>query len=815
MEVSPVVVFVCILTLPVPFHVALFISMRSLSASLALLVQLVSPLCAQVNDTVYVDNGNPAGVYSSMPAGSEESVILQPSGPAKIVAVRIYLAGQTARRDTIWVVGDPSEGAIPPTAWTWGYNWLIRPFVVNYSGSPGWVTLNTSAMDLRSDGFDRIVVQHRIQASGGSGGPWFVIDSDSARTPYSSFLMNPGMNNSLGFPGVYYLTQGDFMVRLVVQYDRRAAGGGSEEPPAPSLVDATDQVGLVDGTGNVLKGSRASVADWNRDGWDDIALGSKFYQNRGDGAFQDVTGSIGIVASASVWGDFDNDGYIDCYAVNGGASDRLYRNNRDGSFSDVTAGSGITNPYPTITPIWIDYDHDGNLDLFISNGRTESGGQETYYPDQLWRSNGDGSFSNVTASSGIAEGEPTPLDCWGAAACDYNRDGWTDLFVATYRLAPDLFYVNRKGGRYEEVGATTGLRGMPTADPGAFGHGIGCEWADFNNDGRPDVAIGNLGHPDWRGQFSNPSLIYRNNIDGSFSEVHHEMGVKFFEMNSGVLWLDLDLDGVLDLWHCQYAYQAAGGGEPRRLSRMYLGGGEPEGWRMHDRTWELGSIIHGAWTAVRADFDNDGDLDIVAASPTDAIRYFRNDVVRRGRWLKIRLRGDDDHTIPYGGVGTNVDVYAGGRLFHCGLDGGGGGATASQNSNELHFGLGNVSSIDSVVINYPNSALQVRKDLQPDNAYVIDYAETGVSSTPAGGTENAWSMRAAWERGGFVIEFSDLLPQDMEIEVFAMDGRCVARGTGRGGARIRIEGHDVTSGVYIVNGRQGGRIWSERVVVAR
>lgn len=117
------------------------------------------------------------------------------------------------------------------------------------------------------------------------------------------------------------------------------------------------------------------------------------------------------------------------------------------------------------------------------------------------------------------------------------------------------------------------------------------------------------------------------------------------------------------------------------------------------------------------------------------------------------------------------------------------------------------------MINYPNGALQVRKDLQPDNAYVIDYAETGMSSTPSGRAENAWSTRAVWEGGGFVIEFSDLLPQDMGIEVFVMDGRCVARGTGRGGVSVRIEGHDVTSGVSIVNGRHGGRSWNEWVVV--
>lgn len=772
-------------------------------------------LTAQIYDTVYVDNGRPAGVYSNLPASSEESVILRPDGPCRVVAVRVYLAGQTARKDTIWIVGDPSEGSIPPTSWTWGYNWLVQPFVVNYNGSPGWVTLNTSALNLRSDGYDRIVVQHRIQASGASGGPWFVIDNDSIGSPVSSFLMNPTINNSLNFPGVYYLTQGDFMVRLVVEYDHRAAGGGSEDPPASTLVDATVAVGLTDGAGGLLKGARASVADWNNDGWDDVALGGRFFQNNGDGTFSNVSSTIGITAGASVWGDFDNDGWIDCYAVNGGAGDKLYRNNRDGTFGDATAGSLLANPYPTITPIWLDYDHDGWLDLFISNGRTESGGVETYYPDRLWKNNGDGSFSNVTDASGIAAGEPTPLDCWGAAACDFNKDGWPDLFVATYRLAPDLFYVNRHGGRFEEIGSPTGLRGLPTADPGAFGHGIGCEWSDYDNDGWPDLAVGNLGHPDWRGQFSNPSLVYHNNGDGSFIERHHDLGIKFFEMNAGVVWLDLDLDGNLDLWHCQYAYQAVGsGGEPRRLSRMYLNGGRSVNWRMQDATWELGSLIHGAWTAVRGDFDNDGDVDIIAASPTDAIRYFRNDVSRRGRWLKIRLVGDDDHTMPYGGYGSNVTVHAGGRIFYRDLQGGGGGATASQNSNELHFGLGDITSIDSVVIHYPNGAYQTRTDLQPDNAYTIEYAVTGAASAPDGSPFLANDhITATYDGRSITIEYGRPMNHGGEVRIATLLGKVVANGRAEPGPRAVVDAPGIPSGVYVVQILEAGSMRSTSIVV--
>ncbi|MBI5648785.1 MAG: CRTAC1 family protein [Ignavibacteriae bacterium] len=686
-------------------------------------VLICAAMCqAQTPVTVKIDNGVYGGYHvggGNVPLTAwEESAILKPAGPCEVTKLSIYFAGAVAARDTIYVVGDPSEGAIPPTSFVWSYNTLIDPIIFDYNGTPGWFDIPVPAGALRSDGYDRIVIQHRIK----SAGPFFGIDNNGVSSPLAAFLYDPISNNTLGFPGVYYRGAGDFMIRLEVVYSY-PAGGGSAQPPAATMVDVTKSAGIVDASNAIFKAGRVSVVDWDNDGFDDVAVGSNFYHNKKDGTFERV--ALGIEAGASVWADIDNDGDQDCYAVNGGDNDKVYRND-GGTFTDITAATKLTNPRPTVTPMWLDYNNDGRLDLFIANGRREASGQETYFPDQIWKNAGDGSFTNETQASGIGAAEPAPYyDCWAASACDYDDDGRTDIFVATYRLAPDLLHHNNGNGTFTNTAEATGLRGNPTASPQYFGHGAGCEWGDIDNSGYEDLIVGNLGHPDWRGQVSNPSLIFMNGGPSItlFEERQHEYGLKFFEMNFGVVLADWDLDGLLDVFHCQYAYNAAGAsGEPYRRSRFYINDLEGSG-RLLDRTWHTGANIHGAWTAARLDFDNDGDMDLIAASPTDAVRLFRNDLQKKGRYIGIRLTGDASQSVARDAFGTKVTVYAGGRALQRTTHSGGTGTTASQNSNEHHFGLG-WADIDSVVIRYTNGTSRRFTTLLPNHVYRIAYDGT-------------------------------------------------------------------------------------------
>ncbi|MDH7515540.1 MAG: FG-GAP-like repeat-containing protein [Bacteroidota bacterium] len=795
--------------------------MRPLFRFLCLPVLLMLAANAQTV-TIRVDNGRFGGHHvgsGGTPLNLwEETAILRPAGPCTVTTILIYYDGTAAGKDTIYLVGDPSEGALPPTEFVWAYNLRMPPIVFDYPGTRGWYQFDVSSAGLRCDGYDRIVIQHRLKPTG----PFFGIDDDGVSSPLSSFLFDPFTNNSLGFPGVYYRAVGDFMIRAEVLYDF-PSGATSAPPPPPTLVDVTARVGITDENGNLLRGARVSVVDWDGDGFDDIAVGSRFFRNRGDGTFETVP--LGIQASSSVWGDYDNDGDMDCYAVNGGDNDKLYRNDGGGVFTDVTAQSGLSNPRPTVTPMWLDVDNDGRLDLFIANGRRESGGTETYYPDQLWRNNGDGTFANITASSGIAAGEPAPYyDCWAASACDFNNDDRVDIFVATYRLAPDLLYRNNGNGTFTEVGAATGVRGVPTASPQYFGHGAGTEWGDLDNDGDEDLVVGNLGHPDWRGQVSNPSLIFRNEGGSRFTEVHQHMGLKFFEMNFGVLLMDVDLDGYLDIWHCQYSYYPVGqNNESYRMSRMYINGGPPD-FRLNDRTWHLGPRIHGAWTAARFDLENDGDMDFIVASPTDSIRVFRNEIPRRGRFLEIRLSGSPADHVNMNAYGSRVTVYAGGAQFTRWIHSGGTGTTATQNSDLYHFGLGPVDAIDSVVVRYPNGFQRTFTTLLPDRIYRIAYdgtIMTGIERSAAPtADESGWrieGMRHAGRSLAFSLCGKGSI-RDVRVEVYDVLGNRLASvlmpSLMPGGHEIPLPAA-LPSGVYFVNVGSREAVLSSRFIVAR
>jgi hypothetical protein len=704
------------------------------------------------------DNDNPRTSYFER-TNWEESVFLIPNGPCNVKQVMIYFAGTFPNKDTIYFVGDPAEGSIPPTFWVLGYNQRIAPIIVNYDGKPGWRTFDISG--LRSDGFDRICIQHKLK----SGGPYFATDNNGASSPYKSFLLNPTQNNSLGFPGVYQIPEGDFMVRIVVEYDYPEDGKSASAPP-PVFTNITVPSGIVNHASQVFASADASVADWNGDGWDDVAIGSFFFENQKNGKFLDKAVQMKVQGGNTSWADYNNDGKIDFYLQLNGAfdanklmvnsADLIYMNNGDGTFSPLTTKStfklpypspsidfnltpkgpqdSIPNPYSNVTPLWMDYNIDGWPDLYLANNRTgfnnsQGAYSEIYYPDQIWKSNKDGTFSNTRAEAGIGEAEPLGesgyYDCYGANASDYNQDGKADIFVANYRLVRDLLFQNLNDGTFYNVGTETGVEGVPTSQAGYFGHGMGAEWGDFNNDTYPDLCVGNLGHPDWRGQFSNPSLIYLNEgpPNYKFREVHESMGLKFFEMNSGVCWADLDLDGYLDLVHGQISYEAKGSGVDR-LARLYMNQGPENNYKLKDMTWQYGAIIHGAWAPVRIDFDNDGDIDLLMASSTENVKLFRNDLPRNGNWVSLRLIGKPEERVPMDAYGTRVIVYAGDKKFYRELMGSIGGTRCSQSSNELHFGMGNVTTIDKIDIIYPNDIKHTITNINVNRKYSIPYRGT-------------------------------------------------------------------------------------------
>jgi hypothetical protein len=668
---------------------------------------IASVVATATPDTVRVDNG----VYGSTnPAreGWEESIIISPNTPCRIIGLMVYYGAGTGQ-DEIRITGDASEGTIPPTQYCFSYNTLgVASVTVD---QPGWKTVMFNEQDIRIDGHERIVVQHVMSASGPRWG-----QDNNAQSPTTSYQYDPVSPNPNFFniPGIYYLAKGDYMVRLII-----------DDKPAyrkpPTWVDVTAEAGLPSGT-SALKTDQLSVVDWDNDGYDDFCVAGQFFRNKGNGTFEKITAPFNAGAPTA-WADVDNDGDMDCFVAGGFTSERLWRNDGSGKFTDVTAPSGLSNNAPLVTALWLDIEHDGDLDLYLANGRSEANGNEVYFQDKLWRNDGNWKFTDVTTPSGIAKAEPAPhFDTWGASLADFNNDGFTDIFVATYRLAPDRLYRNNGDGTFTDVSKETGTQGIPTTQTQYFGHGMGSEWSDVNNDGNADLIVGNLGHPDSRAQYSNPTLMLLNGGQSNKwlftndyawkNDVLTWHGIAFKEMNAGVCVADFNHDGLTDVWHGQISYEAFGSGA-NRPAHFYLNKPlDASGKRrFEDNTWKTGMFIHGAWTACRVDFDRDGDMDLLCASGTERIKLFRNDLAKTGSSITIRLNdvraGKNTHA-----YGTRLRVYSGNTIQTRWMPGTVSGGRMSQMTHDLHVGLPS-SSIDSIVVFWPGGHVTRHTDCLP------------------------------------------------------------------------------------------------------
>lgn len=751
--------------------------------------------------TVKYDNGKPKGViYTTGREGWEESILLVPAGPCKVNKVMIYYSGNVPSKDTLYFCGFPTAGNLYPTEYIWSYNSLIDPVIVDYDGLEGWKEFDISQLGLKSDGIDKIVVQHKLK----SNGPYFTFDSDGRQGPLSwytdPFTPNSNFYNIQGT--LHYFPQGDYLIQLDVTY-LYPEGDGSLPAPQPKFVVKP-----------IYESGEVSIADINNDGWDDFVCGGNVFINtyQTNGSYFATQTGIGAAAGTN-WADFDNDGDLDCYAFANGQfdwdkrmvqnNDKIYINNGNGTFSPLKTSEVFRQPYPnpsndfnlpakfentnyfnpynTCTPFWLDYNNDGLPDLYIANKRIEiSGKPEIYCPDEIWKNNGDGTFSNTRTEANLSSGEPliygSPqngtidgyYDCYGAAACDYNNDNLPDIYVATYRLAPDNLFKNLGNGSFVDVGKETGVRGVPTYADNYFGHGMGSSFGDFNNDGLIDLCVGNLAHTDSRGLFSNPSLIFKNlgpNGNFKFEEVHKQMGLKFHEGNAGACWADFDNDGNLDLWHGKYS-----GG----YGTFYLNQGPPD-YKLKDITWDINCFIDSPWEGVRFDFDNDGDLDMIIKN-----NLVRNDLPHKGNWVSLRLVGLPLENVSINCFNTKVYVYASGKMFYHEIMGTAAGTHSNQNSMALHFGLGNANIIDSIIIIYPNKHTNKITNVVPNAFYKIEYMQEPkqlLLATPALQSPQNFSfnlpeiIKFEWNKCSFADQYQIQISENIDFSSKIYDNK--------------------------------------------
>jgi hypothetical protein len=455
------------------------------------------------------------------------------------------------------------------------------------------------------------------------------------------------------------------------------------------FTDVTQDAGFPDD----LARTRVAWGDYDDDGWEDLLLdGRMLWRNKGDGTFMDVTSAAGIggvPGVGGVWADYDNDGDLDFYTIVRSFTkrDALWQNDGDGTFTDVTMMSGEVYDYlPSEGAAWGDWDNDGYVDLYVANYETASVRSDDELgigtPDSFYWNRGDGTFWNV---SSLVEPNDEPLCGRGVVWADYDDDGDLDIYVSNYRLDPNLLWRNDQGAGLGNFAMPAGVEGTSIGDlPGnpRYGHTIGSDFGDYDNDGDMDLYASNLAHPRFL-LFSDVSMLLNNQGDGTFNDQFKRSGIAYCETSSDPSWVDYDNDGDLDLFFTA-VYEGVG-------SRMFR---NTDRNRFEDATEESRTSVEDGWGTGWCDYDHDGDMDLAVGSGS-GFRLLQNGG-NDNHWLLLKLEGTHVNSKA---IGTRVRVTAGDLTMVREVKGGRG--TTSQDMLTCHFGLGSYEGYAMVDIRWP------------------------------------------------------------------------------------------------------------------
>ncbi|MEW6127885.1 MAG: CRTAC1 family protein [Acidobacteriota bacterium] len=543
-----------------------------------------------------------------------------------------------------------------------------------------------------------------------------------------------------------------------------------------NFTDIAKAAGLIEPTiyGGVEKkryiietnGCGVAFFDFDNDGWLDVFMlngsrlesfpkgnepTSKLYRNNRNGSFTDVTAKAGLArtgfASAICVGDFDNDGFDDLFTTYWGQN-VLYRNNRNGSFTDVTekAGVAIRGTRWGSGCTFIDYDRDGDVDLFVANylifdlaTAPEPGkGANCFWKgvpincgpkglptdtNLLYRNNGNGTFTDVSESSNI--NKVVNRYAMTAVVTDFNNDGWSDIYVACDSTA-SILYRNNKDGTFTDVALETG---SAFNEDGQAQAGMGVGLGDYNNDGLPDI---------FKTHFADDlPVLYKNSGRGFFEDASRLAG---FDHTPYVQWgtglIDFDNDGWSDILTVtgnvypeiekvfkEYPHQT-----PRLIYRN-LGNG-----RFQDVTKLSGTAInepHSSRGCAFADFDNDGDVDVLIMNMNAAPTLLRNEYNTVGKpgvnnWLTIKLIGTRSNR---SAIGSQVRLKTGGRVQLQEVTSQA--SYYSTNDLRVHYGLGANTKADEVEIRWTNGQTEIFKNLNANQIVKIKEGDSLLKSKKA------------------------------------------------------------------------------------
>jgi enediyne biosynthesis protein E4 len=455
---------------------------------------------------------------------------------------------------------------------------------------------------------------------------------------------------------------------------------------------------------------KAGPKDWNR-----------LYHQKKDGTFEDVTEKAGLegvgYGMGVAVGDYDNDGFEDLYVTAYGGN-KLYHNNGDGTFTDLTQKAGIGGSGWSTSAAWVDLDGDGFLDLIVLRylqwdfddiwcGERREGYRAYCHPDSfraiaplVYHNDGKGHFTEIAEKVGLAQ----PAKGLGIAFADYDRDGHLDLFFANDSM-PEFLYHNKGDGRFEEVALSSGVA---LDGEGHSYAGMGVDFADYNNDGLPDLFVTDLA--------SQMYAVYRNNGDGTFAYDSYPSGIGRISLKHsgwGMRFLDYDNDGWKDLLitqghdldTIQLTFPDLRYKEPMLLVRNTSKG-------FVDVSAQAGGIFQKAWVGrglAIGDIDNDGRVDAVVTSNDGTLYVLRNASQTQNHWLTLELIG---HQSNRDAIGAEVKlVTAKGSQWATVTPAG---SYLSSSDKRIHFGLGSETAAERIEIHWPSGIRQTLKDIRSD-----------------------------------------------------------------------------------------------------
>jgi hypothetical protein len=500
-------------------------------------------------------------------------------------------------------------------------------------------------------------------------------------------------------------------------------------------------------------GPGAAFIDYDNDGYPDILLVNgkdwapggkpstlKLYHNNHNGTFTDVTASSGLAVSmygmGVAIGDYDNDGFDDIFVSALGQS-RLFHNNGNGTFTDATKAAGMLGPNEFSTSAaWVDYDRDGKLDLVVANYVqwspqgdiycTMDGSHKSYCTPEsykgasvrLWHNLGNGKFEDATAKAGLFDSSSKSL---GVAVLDVNGDGWPDLVIAN-DTQPNKLYVNNQKGGFTEQAVSAGIA---FSEDGVARAGMGVDAADYDHSGKPSIIIGN---------FSNQMMaLYHNEGNGLFVDEapRSEVGRRsLLTLGFATFFFDYDLDGWLDIFVANGHIE----NEIERIQKRVKYAQPPHlfhnqgSCKFVDATASVGpdmGVPRVARSAVYADIDNDGDLDVLMTTNGGPAVLFRNDGGNANNSVRIKLVGTRSNR---DGIGTVAVVSANGAKQTAMLRSGSGYLSSSE--LVLTFGLAKAKQADSIELRWPSGQVDKLTNVAAGQTIIVKEGSGIVQQRP-------------------------------------------------------------------------------------